>query len=268
MPNLYDFEHLRKEINSGAERSATSMEVIYGNNFGKKDLTKSYLKQAKKTGLVQILAMHRVEHIRKNQDTSYTIQLAAIDTKGNTIESKTITAKHIFLGAGGLGTTEILLKSQKVNALPIPKSVGNFWGNNGNTMASLYTWMVIGHESRGRHQSTMPVRGLSNWNDRKHRFFAEIAPMPIFGSHTANYLIVNEVKKYGNLLIKHDGQLDILWNEENNAHMRKNAAFFLDKMNLHGSTGVQGNKYQNNTVLFPKDGIDETICYHPLGGCV
>lgn len=153
--------------------------------------------------------------------------------------------------------------------LNLNEEVGKYWGNNGNTMASRYTAFVLGHQSRGNHQATMPVRGLDNFMDAEYPFFAEIAPMPVLGSHTALYLVVSKVEKLGQVLydVKNDA-IGLEWGKSHTSSMRANAEYFLSKMNLYGSTGWFNNKYVNNTVLLPKGGVDETICYHPLGGCV
>lgn len=270
VPNLYDFDHLRKEIQTKKERSATSTEVIYGNNYGKRDLTKTYLKKALSTGNLTILPLHRADTIQQMEDGTYIVHASETNTQNQTIQKKVFKTKHLFLGAGSMGTTEILLRSKHHNLLPnLDENVGKFWANNGNTMASRYTWMVLGHTSRGNKQSTMPVRGLTNMADPQHTFFAEIAPMPIMGSHTAMYLIVNALKNFGEL--KFDAiQNKIIpqWDTSHNHYMRTNAEFFLDRMNQYGSKGILGNTYINNKVLFPNNGIDESICYHPLGGCV
>lgn len=270
VPNLYDFEYMRKEINGEVPPSATNVEVIYGNNYGKQDLTKTYLKRALKTGNVTILPQHRVDYIKANLDGTFTLNTSQIDTIERTITTKNFTCKKVYLGAGSLGSTELLLKSKTLKQLPkINNEVGKYWGNNGNTMASRFTHFVLGHPSRGTHQATMPVRGLSNFDDPQHPFFAEIAPMPVFGSHTGLYLIVNKLKSFGTLSYSaQTKKLDLEWSEKHNAHMRENAAFFLKKMNEFGSTGWFNSKYKNNTILFPNNGIDEHICYHPLGGCV
>lgn len=269
VPNLYDFDHLRKEIETGKERSATDVEVIYGNNHGKRDLTKTYLKKALATGNVSIFPLHRADYIEKLEDGTYLVHVSQTDTKEKLIAKKTMHANKVFLGAGSLGTPEILLRSVHKNGLKDNPYIGKYWANNGNTMASRYTWMVLGHESRGNRQSTMPVRGLSNMSDPDHRFFAEIAPMPVFGSHTAMYLVVNALQKFGKLRYNPaEDRIIPEWNKEHTGYMRENAAFFLDKMNTHGSKGWGGHTYKNNTILFSDNGIDEKICYHPLGGCV
>lgn len=192
VPNLYDFDYMRREIAGEVPRSATDTEVIYGNNYGKQDLTKTYLKRALETGKVTIIPQHKVDHVEQLSDGSYKLIVQQIDTQNREVAVKQFTCEHLYLGAGSLGTTEILLKSKAFNKLPkLNDEIGNYWGNNGNTMASRYTWFVLGHESRGNQQSTMPIRGLSNMKAEDYPFFAEIAPMPVFGSHTAVYLVVN-----------------------------------------------------------------------------
>lgn len=270
VPNLYDFDYMRKEIAGEVPKSATDTEVIYGNNYGKQDLTKTYLKRALETGRVTIIPQHKVDCIEQLSDGNYRLIVQQIDTENREIALKQFHCEHLYLGAGSLGTTEILLKSKAFNKLPkLNNEIGNYWGNNGNTMASRYTWFVLGHDSRGNKQSTMPIRGLSNMKAEDYPFFAEIAPMPVFGSHTALYLVVSQLKKFGNLSYSSNQRnLSLSWDASHNQHMRNNAEYFLSKMNEYGSTGWFNSKFINNTVLFPKNGIDESICYHPLGGCV
>ncbi|MBT0574244.1 GMC oxidoreductase [Riemerella anatipestifer] len=270
VPNLYDFDYMRDEIAGKVPRSATNVEVIYGNNYGKRDLTKTYLKRALDTGNVTIIPQHKVDYIEALPSGEYALVVKQIDTLNREVGVKKFTCDKLYLGAGSLGTTELLLKSKALNKLPnINDEVGKYWGNNGNTMASRYTAFVLGHHSRGNYQSTMPVRGLDNFNDVNYPFFAEIAPMPVFGTYTALYLVVSKVDKFGSITYDLDKQKIALdWDTTHNNHMRKNAEYFLSKMNQNGSTGWFNNKYVNNTILLPKNGVDETICYHPLGGCV
>ncbi|MEC5395356.1 GMC oxidoreductase [Bergeyella sp. RCAD1439] len=270
VPNLYDFDYMREEIAGRAPRSATNVEVIYGNNHGKRDLTKTYLKRALATGNVTIIPQHKVEQITSLKDGGFSLSVKQIDTLNRTVAQKRFTCENLYLGAGSLGTTELLLRSKALGGLSnLNEEVGKYWGNNGNTMASRYTAFVLGHQSRGNHQATMPVRGLDNFTDTEYPFFAEIAPMPVLGSYTALYLVVSKVEKLGQVLydVKNDA-IGLEWGTSHTLSMRANAKYFLSKMNLYGSTGWFNNKYVNNTVLLPKGGVDETICYHPLGGCV
>lgn len=270
VPNLYDFDYMRKEIAGEVPGSATDKEVIYGNNYGKRDLTKTYLKRALATGNVTIMPQHKVVEIKEKIDGNYQLEIEQIDTLDRAVETKTFTCDKLFMGAGSLGTTELLLKSKLKGGLSkVDANVGKYWGNNGNTMASRNTLNFMGHTSRGLKQSTMPIRGLSNLDDQEHPFFAEIAPMPVMGAYTGLYLIVNQLKKFGEFSYDiTNNELKLDWNESHTAHMRKNAEFFLDRMNEHGSKGWFGSKFSNNKMLMPKNGVDESICYHPLGGVV
>ncbi|MDO5509916.1 MAG: GMC oxidoreductase [Weeksellaceae bacterium] len=270
VPNIYDFEYMRDEIAGRAPGSATNIEVLYGNNNGKQDLTKTYLKRALATGNVIIIPQHKVDHIQANSDGTYSLKVLQIDTLNRTVSEKRFTCDYLYLGAGSLGTTELLLRSKQLNKLPkLSKEVGKYWGNNGNAMASRYTLDPLFHESRGNNQATMPIRGLRNMDDAIHPFFAEIAPMPTLGSHTALYLVVNKVNKFGE--IQYDlnkGGISLAWDKSHNKHMRTNAEFFLKQMNEHGSRSWYGGRYINNNVLMRNKGVDESICYHPLGACV
>lgn len=275
VPNIYDFDYMRTEINGSSPRSATKGEVLFGNNHGKQDLTKTYIKRALDTGNVTIMPQHKVDHIIDKGDGTYALKVLKIDTLDRDICVKEFTCDKLFLGAGSLGTTKLLLKSKDLGTMPnVSIEVGQYWGNNGNTMCSRMTFLPLLHSSRGNNQSTMPVRGLDNFNSPDYPFFAEIAPMPQLGSHTGMYLVVNKLKKtatfngYGEIIYdpyKNDIRLD--WDERHNQHMRSNAEYFLQQMN-DSNPGSFGDTYVNNTTLFPNNGVDETICYHPLGGCV
>ncbi|MEI9958902.1 MAG: NAD(P)-binding protein [Ferruginibacter sp.] len=52
VPNVYDFQYMEKEDENEVPRSAFNKELLYGNNYGKKSLDKSYLDEALKTGFI------------------------------------------------------------------------------------------------------------------------------------------------------------------------------------------------------------------------
>lgn len=275
VPNVYDFEYFRKEIKGDVPGSATEVEVIYGNNHGKRDLTKTYLKRALDTGNVTILPQHRVNYIQDNGDGTYDLNVSLIDTQAKEVANKTFKANRLFMGAGSLGTTELLLKSKAKGTMPnVDSKVGQYWGNNGNAMCSRQARDIVGHKNRGNSQCTMPVRGLDNWDSPTNSFFAEIAPMPAAGAFTGIYLVVNKLSdnpanRYGEITYdEFNDEINVNWGTANNAHMRANAEYFLDRMNKYGDKNWYGNTYKNNTIFFSDNGVDESICYHPLGGAV
>jgi len=134
VPNVYDFDYMEREYRNEVPRSALAGEVIYGNNHGKNSLDKTYLKKALATGLLEILDLHKVNHITHQPDHSYTLDVSVINTSGEQVQHKLMQAAKLFLAAGTMGTLELLLKSKAQNRLTTDEHVGKDWGNNGNFM--------------------------------------------------------------------------------------------------------------------------------------
>lgn len=274
VPNVYSFDYMQKEEKGEVPKSALGKEVIYGNNHGKKSLEQTYLKKALATNLLTIQDLHRVSYVEKFED-GYKVFVDVIDTEGLVVEKKTITCVKLFLNAGSMGTTKLLLASQlKGKMTNFDDSLGYFWGNNGNVMTGRN--MVNTHFNRvenentdnnystgtGRNQSTIPVAGIDNWEDKKHAFFAEISPLPMgMEVYTALYLIINKIPKPGH--ITYDPMLEdirVHWENDNFKHTVKNAKYFIKRMNEANGGTPSG--------LLWKGGYGPDICYHPLGGAV
>lgn len=261
VPNVYDFEYMEKEYRNEVPRSALAGEVIYGNNHGKNSLDKTYLKKANETGNLETLELHKVNHITENADKTYALDISVINTKGEEIQHKIINTKKLILAAGTMGSVELLLRSQANKTLNIDDNVGKQWGNNGNFMTGR-NWVKAFSGGTGFQQSTIPVGGIDYWEDKKHPFFVEIAPLPMgMNVATSLYLMVNKLKKYGELgFDAATDQIKLNWNPSHTAHMKDNAKYFLRKMNkANGGTRAH--------LLF-HNGFGPDVCYHPLGGIV
>lgn len=261
VPNVYDFKYMEREFRNEVPRSALNTEVIYGNNHGKNSLDKTYLKKAMETGNLEILDLHCVDHIKLNEDKSYTLKVKQIDTSGNTVADKVFNCKKLILSAGTMGTLQLLLHSNAVNSLPIHKQVGKNWGNNGNCMTGR-NWVKPLSGGTGSKQSTIPVGGIDNWDDKEYPFFTEIAPLPMgMDVATALYLLINRVDKKGEVTYdKITQKISLNWDESNTVKMKENAKYFIRKMNK-ANGGTRSHLLFNN-------GFGADICYHPLGGCV
>ena len=259
IPSSYDFNYIQMEEKNEVPKSALDNEVIYGNNHGKKDLTKNYLKKALETGNVTILALHKAEQIIQLSNGQYKIKVNKINTRGTTIETFHFLTNKLFLGAGSIGTTELLLKSVAMNTLNCNNNfLGKLWGNNGNVM----TGRNFVKGGTGASQSTIPVAAIDGWTNNDDAILAEIAPLPIgMETWTSLFLVINKLKKYGEILYDNKRKvLALKWGKTHTNHMVKNVKQFISKMNnTNGGTIA--------SLLFDK-GIGEYICYHPLGGCV
>ncbi|MCQ9636795.1 GMC family oxidoreductase [Chryseobacterium sp. WG23] len=261
VPNVYDFKYMEKEFLNEVPRSALNTEVIYGNNHGKNSLDKTYLKKALETGNLEILDLHRVDDIKLNDDKTYTVSVQQTDTSGTLIADKMFHCKKLILAAGTMGTLQLLLRSHAVNGLPLHEGIGKNWGNNGNFMTGR-NWVKPLSGGTGAKQSTIPVGGIDNWDDKEHTFFTEIAPLPMgMDVATALYLLINRVDKKGEVTYDTINQsLKLNWDEGHTVKMKENAKYFVRKMNK-ANGGTRSHFLFNN-------GFGADICYHPLGGCV
>lgn len=272
VPNVYSFEYMQKEEQGKVPKSALAKEVIYGNNYGKQSLEKTYLKKAQLTGLLTILDLHKVIRFEKIEKV-YKIYIDCIDTAGNIVGEKTMICKKLFLNAGSLGSTKLLLASQYKSGLKFNDAIGKHWGNNGNIMTGRN--MVNTAFNRvtdedgvnyamgtGVKQSTIPVAGVDHWNDHKHAFFAEISPLPMgMEVYTALYLLINKVPHLGSIkYLPEKDEIDLNWGHENYKQNIKNAKYFIRRMNKKNGGTPAG--------LLWKRGYGADICYHPLGGVV
>lgn len=274
VPNVYSFDYMKREEAGEVPKSALAKEVIYGNNHGKQSLEKTYLKKALETKLLTIQDLHRVDYFQQTEN-GYSVFVDILDTAGLVVAKKTIKCKKLFLNAGSMGTTKLLLASQHKGQMKnFDSSLGSYWGNNGNVMTGRNMVNTLFNRvenensdanyttGTGSKQSTIPVSGVDNWEDPRHSFFAEISPLPMgMEVYTSLYLIINRVPNPGSISFdptKND--IIVNWEEKNFKHTVKNAKYFVKKMNKVNGGTPSG--------LLWDGGYGADICYHPLGGAV
>ena len=258
VPNVYDFDYMRQEAAGTAPGSALAGEVILGNNHGKKSIDKTYLAKAMATGRLTIRPRHQVQAISQGRDGSYVLRVNRLDTTGDVSGQARFRTKRLFINAGSLGTTRLLLRARETGTLPdLPDAIGQAWGNNGNIMTAR-AW--VGRT--GAKQSTIPVAGIDNWADRDHPFFAEIAPLPA-GVDLMTGLYLAIVNNPARARITWNGAKDdiaVQWKPEYSDFSVRTAEYMVDRLNA-----ANGGTY--NRVLFPS-GTGDDFTYHPLGGCL
>ncbi len=261
VPSVYDFGYMQREAAGTATKSALGQEVIYGNNFGKKSLDKTYLASALGTGNVTIHTMEKVTGISRAGDGSWVLSAERIDYTGAVVETKQYGCTYLFLGGGSLGTSELLLRSRQSGTLPaLDASVGAGWGPNGNTMLGRanHLWDTV-----GANQSTMPVMGIDDWANTDNPVFAEIAPLPTGLEHWVSlYLAITKNPQrarfsYGS------GGLSLDWSAAQSAVSSGMAKKLFDRINSANSTIYRYDLFGSPSRVFADD-----FTYHPLGGCV
>lgn len=263
VPNVYDFGYMQQEAAGTATKSALAQEVIYGNNYGKKSLDKTYLASALGTGKVTIHTMEKVKAVTRASDGSYVLTVDRIDDTGTVVETKQYSCTYLFLGGGSLGTTELLVRARETGTLPaLNSSVGAGWGPNGNTMVGRanHIW-----DTTGANQSTMPVMGIDDWANTDNPVFAEIAPLPIgFETWVSLYLAITKNPQRASFTYDSaSGTVELGWTAAQSAVSVAMAKKLFDRINSANATLYRYDLFGSTSKVFADD-----FCYHPLGGCV
>ncbi|WP_433477361.1 GMC oxidoreductase [Spirillospora sp. CA-142024] len=260
VPNVYDFNYMKQEAAGAVPKSALDAEILYGNNYGKKSLQKTYLAQAKATGRVAISPQHRVTSVSPASGGGYTVVIEQIDTTGTVVATKTVTADRVFFAAGSVGTSKLLVKLKATGALPaLNAEIGKGWGDNGNVMCGRanHLW-----DPTGSLQSAMPTGGIDNWD--AGGAFAEVAPLPTgIETYASFYLsITNTPRRAEFSWNAATGQVGLNWQTAWKQTSIDMAKSIFDKIN-----SKEGTIYR--TDLFGAYKIwGDHLTYHPLGGAV
>ncbi|MFF7183025.1 GMC oxidoreductase [Streptomyces sp. NPDC008121] len=261
VPNVYDLDYMRQEQDGAVPKSALAAEVIYGNNYGKRSLDKTYIAAALRTGYVQILPLHRVSGISQIDDGDYLLSVDRISEWGQEIEHKQISCGSLFLGAGSLGTTELLLRAREQGTLPdLSSRIGTEWGTNGNVMTARANHMW---QPTGARQSAIPAIAIDDWSNTEAPVFAEIAPMPT-GMETfiSLYLAITKNRQRGTFTYNHTtDRMDLSWSRDQNAASVAAAKNLFDRINRANHTVYRHDLFGANRAFA------DDFCYHPLGGC-
>ncbi|MBA53943.1 MAG: cholesterol oxidase [Pseudomonadales bacterium] len=134
----FDWNTIRREIEGELAPAASIGEYVYGCNSGAKNtLDKNYIAQAVDTGNVTVMTLHNVNTIEKkgNGRNQYRVVCDVLDIHGEIIKRNIIKCKYVFMAAGSINTSKILLKANALGDLPFSNSqVGKHWGGNGDEL--------------------------------------------------------------------------------------------------------------------------------------
>lgn len=260
VPDVYDWDHMEREAAGTAQKSALASEILYGNNAGKKSLQQTYLAQAKATGLVNITTLHRVSTIAPATGGGYSVVIEQLSTSGETLSTKTVVADKVFLAAGSVGTSKLLVKLKATGALPhLNSEIGKGWGDNGNVMCGRANHMW---DATGKNQSTIPCGGIDNWS--AGGAFAEVAPLPTgIETYASFYLTITNTQKRAEFSWNAGtGSVDLSWQKAWKQDSINMAKSIFDKINAKEWTIYRTDLFGDNKQWH--DGLT----YHPLGGAV
>ncbi|MEZ0072089.1 cholesterol oxidase [Planotetraspora sp. GP83] len=260
VPDVYDWDYMKQEAAGTAPQSALAGEILYGNNYGKKSLQKTYIAQARATGRVTISPLHKVTSVAPAAGGGYTVVIDQINTTGDTTATKTVTADKVFFAAGSVGTSKLLVKLKATGALPgLNDEVGKGWGDNGNVMCGRanHLW-----DPTGSLQSAIPCCGIDNW--AAGGAFAEVAPLPTgIETYASFYLSITKNPNRAQFTWNAaTGQVDLSWQTSWKQPSIDMAKTIFDKINAK-----EGTIYRTDLFGVYKIWGDH-LTYHPLGGAV
>jgi cholesterol oxidase len=132
-----DWDVVREEINGTKVPSAIAGQSWYGLNSGagrSLDRPDNYLGMAEATGLVEILPLHEVVSIGERGSSGlYVVSANEIDEQGKIVALHRFTTRHLFLAAGSIGTSKLLVKAKATGTLPrLNNHVGQNFAGNGD----------------------------------------------------------------------------------------------------------------------------------------
>ncbi|MBA3489843.1 MAG: GMC family oxidoreductase [Longispora sp.] len=254
--NVVDWSVIRQELNGELDSAASVGNYLFGVNSGARNsVDRNYLRQAEANEHVTVAPLHIVTRIMMHKNR-YVVYCDRIDEHTRLLERKIITCDALFLGAGSMGTSQLLVRARATGDLPqLDNSIGTGWGNNGNRNYSL---MGV-HGNTRAHQGGPPCVAITDWEDTDNPIAIEHggAPVPV-NAHIMSVIAVGGIPdKRGQFLYdpKHD-KVTLHWPKH--ADDSAEQAGLRTIRRLHD---VAGGRKINHTP-------DGNIAYHPLGGAV
>lgn len=262
-----DWDIIRAEIAGTLPPSAIAGEVLYGGNSGfKNSLDKNYLPMAEATGYVRIHPLHRVINIATENSGKYVVTVEQIDETGDVIQTKEITATYLFLAAGSIGTTELLVKARELGNLPnLNEAVGQGWGTNGNIMFSREVDVFT-----GKQQGGPLIKAILDYENRETPALIESVFLPIGVECRCLLLFMNalETERGHFFYDTATHKAELMWPAGGNDRAARAAVDFVERLNAanKGRLGLSAGRAAD--IPFSPPDLIQDSTYAPLGGMV
>jgi cholesterol oxidase len=259
--SFYNFDIWRQETENLVPQSALKGELLYGNNNGiKNTLDRNYLSDALGTGKLTIQTLSRVTEIAFNEDKNlYTVKVERINESGIVQESMEFECTYLFVCAGSVGTSEILVKAREKGTLPnLNDEVGKYFGGNGNAFAIRKNINL----PTGAMHSSPPTLSVLDYNN-------PISPLAAMQDIFPLGLDLNMLLMVGQAFNEYTGEykyqsttdtVQAAWAANGLQQSKEAMLNFITKMNTANGSELD--------TTFIKEGVSSQFTYHPLGGAV
>jgi len=257
---IFSDDVVRDELDGKVRASAIIGESTLGNSNGAKfDLTQNYLKYAQDSGLAKVFPGQQVKGLSYD-GTHYHVDVDTLHPDGTVLHSRTLTCEYLFLAAGSIGTSELLVKAKSLGEIPdLNDAIGKGWGTNGDALVARSFGRIEGFVQAApsaskiddKTSSEMPVT-LENWY---------VPGIPVNIGVIGSLGMAFDVKNRGEFVYDQENdKVELLWSRNGNDE----AVEAIRKVNTRiadASLGVPG-----VPLLVPDVSAEFTA--HPLGGAV
>lgn len=131
----FNWSRVRGELAGRLRPSSILGESSFGNSNGAKhDLTQNYLPAAMATGQVRLCQLTEVTSISTGPGgRGYTVRVRRHAPDGGVVDSRELTCDMLFVAAGSVNTTRLLVRARDTGTLPdLNEHIGTCWGGNGD----------------------------------------------------------------------------------------------------------------------------------------
>ena len=135
IPFAVNWNVIRDELAGRAPACHSIGEGPFGSNSGAKNsVDRNYLVWAAATGNVTVKALHEVTEIHEvSGQEKFEVRYRQLDEAGEVLSTSTVVCDYLFLAAGSVYTTSLLVTAKAKGWLPrLGPAVGKGWGNNGD----------------------------------------------------------------------------------------------------------------------------------------
>ena len=161
IPMPIDWQYALDELHDMMLPSYTNGDCALGvNNGGKHSVDVTYLAQALATGNDTIQTLSNVTSVARASNGQWQVYVNVTDASGNVLSRQVITTTALFVTAGTVNTSKLLVAAAATGAIPdLPDTVGQGYGTNGD---QIYVWS---NSELGTPQGGPVVYGSFDWAD-------------------------------------------------------------------------------------------------------
>jgi cholesterol oxidase len=248
----FDWDLARREADGEFPAQLTRGSYIFGINSGAKGtLDKYYLGMAEAAGWADVRPLHWVQRIVQVA-TGWRVEVDVIDTSGVVQERVDFMATRLIVSAGTANTNTLLLRAKAEGTIEgLPDALGEGFGNNGQHIVARN---MVGVDT-GAYQAGPACAMMF---DLDQRIAMENGPAPLgFESQTLISTGQGIPTTRGRLVWDATmGRMVPTWDPSIDAQSATATANLIATLNTANGGAV------SNIVG------DESITFHPLGGCV